>query len=134
MARKESLRTLKELSEISYTPLIDLSMLLLVTFLITYPLMEQGVHINLPVAKADDLKPANSLTVSIDAAGKIFLDNRDISIAALSERLGDFHATDPHGAVYVRADRELEYGRVMDVLRILHGARIAKMTLVTSGE
>ena len=77
MPRKSRLSDLKVLSEISNTPLIDLSMLLLVTFLITYPLMqEQAMHINLPVGKTQAIEPQKSHSVSIDREGQVFFDNK----------------------------------------------------------
>ncbi len=134
MARRSSLAALKELSEISYTPLIDLSMLLLVTFLITYPLMEQGIHVNLPEATTDQLQPVQSRTVTLNLEGALFLDNAPISPEQLATELILFRTTDPEGTVFVRADRGLKYGQVVDVMRILHEARITKMALVTQGE
>ncbi len=134
MARKSSLAALKELSEISYTPLIDLSMLLLVTFLITYPLMEQGIHVNLPEGKADELQPTRSRTVTVDVDGALFLDNKPTSAEDLAAHLALFRTTDPEGTVFVRADKSLKYGRVVDVMRILHQSRISKMALVTQAD
>ena len=134
MARKSSLAPLKELSEISYTPLIDLAMLLLVTFLITYPLMEQGIHINLPVGKADDLQSRQFRTISVNAGGELFLDDKAVSLDELSSQMGVFRVTDPEGTVFVRADKDLKYGRVVDVMKVLHDARISRMALVTQAE
>lgn len=131
MARKSSLAALKELSEISYTPLIDLSMLLLVTFLITYPLMEQGIHVNLPDGKADELQPSGFRTITVNIDGALFLDDKAISREELFEQMKTFRVVDPQGTVFVRADKNLKYGRVVDVMKTLHDARISRMALVT---
>lgn len=134
MIRKSSLASLKELSEISYTPLIDLAMLLLVTFLITYPLMEQGIHVNLPIGEADQLQPQHSRTISVQSGGELFLDDKPVSLEDLSKQISLFRITDPDGTVFVRADRDLRYGRVVEVMKVLHDARISRMALVTQAE
>ena len=118
MPRKSRLSDLKVLSEISNTPLIDLSMLLLVTFLITYPLMqEQAMRINLPVGKTQAIEPQKSHSVSIDREGQVFFDNKPVSTGQLAERMLDLFKTDPQSTIYLRADKDLRYGRVVDIMR-----------------
>ena len=135
MPRKSRLSDLKVLSEISNTPLIDLSMLLLVTFLITYPLMqEQAMHINLPVGKTQAIEPQKSHSVSIDREGQVFFDNKPVSTGQLAERMLDLFKADPQSTIYLRADKDLRYGRVVDIMRILHDANITRMALVTQAD
>ncbi len=135
MPRKSRLSDLKVLSEISNTPLIDLSMLLLVTFLITYPLMqEQAMRINLPVGKTQAIEPQKSHSVSIDREGQVFFDNKPVSTGQLAERMLDLFKTDPQSTIYLRADKDLRYGRVVDIMRILHDANITRMALVTQAD
>ncbi len=134
MPRKPSLVVIKEFSEISYTPLIDLSMLLLVTFLITYPLMEQGIYVNLPSGKADELEPDQYRTITLNIDGNIYLDNTLMSMDQLSVQMGLFGTSDPKATVFVRADRGLKYGRVVEVMRVLHDAHISRMALITQTE
>ncbi|MFC1461162.1 ExbD/TolR family protein [Verrucomicrobiota bacterium] len=134
MPRKRSLAALKELSEISYTPLIDLSMLLLVTFIITYPLMEQGIHVALPRGKADELEPLLSRTITLDIKGKLYLDDAPMSLAQLTTEMRLLGTSDLKSTVYVRADKGLNYGRVVEVMRVLHDAEISRMALVTKAE
>lgn len=134
MPRKPSLVVIKEFSEISYTPLIDLSMLLLVTFLITYPLMEQGIYVNLPSGKADELEPDQYRTITLNIDGNIYLDNALMSMDQLSAQMGLFGTSDPKATVFVRADRGLKYGRVVEVMRVLHDAHISRMALITQTE
>lgn len=134
MRRRINLMPLKELNEISNTPLIDLSMLLLVTFLITYPLMEQGIHVNLPKAEAEELDPGRTRTITVDSEGNAFLDDAPVSLPALAEQMSLLGRADPDITVFVRADRDLKYGTVVDVLKILHNARISRTALVTQAE
>ena len=135
MPRKSRLSDLKVLSEISNTPLIDLSMLLLVTFLITYPLMqEQAMHINLPIGKTQALDQQKTYSVSIDKEGQVFFDSKPVSTGQLTEHMRELFKTDPQSTVYLRADKDLRYGRVVDIMRILHDANITKMALVTQAD
>ena len=135
MPRKSRLSDLKELSEISNTPLIDLSMLLLVTFLITYPLMqEQAMHINLPIGKTEAIEPQKTHSVSIDREGQVFFDSKPVTTGQLAERMQELFKADPQSVVYLRADKDLRYGRVVDIMRILHDANITKMALVTQAD
>lgn len=134
MPRKPSLTKLKELSEISYTPLIDLSMLLLVTFLITYPLMEQGIHVNLPRGKADELQPQSTRTVTLDIKGHLYLDDSPMALPQLAEEMNALGMSRPDITVFVRADKDLKYGRLVDVMQVLHDAKISRIALVTQAE
>jgi biopolymer transport protein TolR len=126
--------TLHSIGEINLTPMLDFAFLLLTVFLITYPLMEQGIHVNLPQGKADELKPAVSRTITVAVDGRFFLDNRPVTPEALTAEMDRLGKTTPDLTVYVRADKDLKYSRVMDVMRILHDARIGKMALVSQAE
>ena len=115
-------------------PLLDFAFLLIIVFLITYPLMEQGVHINLPRGKASELKPDRSRTVSVRLDGTIFLNNRQVTESQMTAEMNRLGKTDPTITVFVRADKDLKYSRVMDVMRILHDAGLSKMALVSQAE
>jgi biopolymer transport protein TolR len=131
MAVKDSFSVLKELSQLSYTPLIDLAMLLLVTFIITYPLIEQGVHINLPAAETEEIAKINSRTISIDQSGSVFFESSPVTTAELAAKLKRVKNIDSQITVYLRADKDLKYDRVMQIIQILHDAKINKMALIT---
>ena len=123
-------------AKINMESLIDLTFLLLVTFMITMPQLEQGVSVLLPQAKADKLpdKKNKTCAVTIDAAGKIFLDKREVTLDALREELAALQREDPDAAVLIRGDERQEYGRIMDVVKIVHACQIHRMSLVTAGE
>lgn len=133
MARRSKV-TLHSIGEINLTPMLDFAFLLLTVFLITYPLMEQGIHVNLPQGKADELKPDKSRTITIAVDGKLFLDNQPVTASALAAEMNRVGKTTPALTVFVRADKDLKYNRVMDVMRILHDARISRMALVSQAE
>ena len=126
--------TLHAVGEINLVPMLDFAFLLLTVFLITYPLMEQGVHVNLPQGKASELKPDRSRTVSVRLDGAIFLDNRPVTESQMTTEMKRLGKTDPAITVFVRADKDLKYSRVMDVMRILHDAGLSKMALVSQAE
>lgn len=115
------------------TSLIDLTFLLLVTFIVTLPALEQGISIMLPQAKTDELptKDKKSNTVTIDFDGNIFLNNRLMKQDELKEALQSMAQDDPEVPVLVRADERLKYGEVMEVVKIVYECKIHRMALVT---
>ena len=134
MERKTSLTTSMRMSEINLTPLMDLTFILLITFIITFPLLEKGVEINLPETGGTDLSPEESVTVTLDAKGGLFLDNASISYEGFEQEMQILSSDWPNTVVMVRADKSLTYGEVMGVLRVLHNSGITKMSLVTEGD
>ena len=116
------------------TSLIDLTFLLLITFIITMPAIEQGISIRLPQAKADELPIKKSHVVTLDVEGQAFLDNREITLDDLERTLGMMAAEDPEVAVLVRGDERLEYGKIVRVMKILYKVKITRMALVTLSE
>lgn len=133
MARRTSLVSLGAISDINMTPLMDLTFILLITFIITFPLIEQGVAINLPKGKAQELQSENR-SISLNLEGQLYLDDLPVSKDELTAAMQDLGSSNPKITVYVRADRKLEYGKVVEVMRILHQANITRMALVTSEE
>jgi biopolymer transport protein ExbD len=125
---------LKQISEINLTPLMDLTFILLITFIITFPLMEQGIPVNLPKGEASDLEPEDSYTVSLDGEGNLYLDDRPVSFKEMKKRLSAARAVSPGASVLVRADRGVVYGRVVEILKVLNEADISNMALVTEPE
>ena len=119
------------INNIDMTSLIDLTFLLLITFIITMPALEQGISVRLPQGKADVLPDKKANILTLDAQGKVFLNNRQVSLEDLEKTLGNFAAEDADTAVLVRADERLDYGKVMAVVKILYKVRITKMALVT---
>jgi biopolymer transport protein TolR len=129
--RKTSLIAFKEISEINMTPLMDLTFILLITFIITFPLIEQGVPVNLPSGKAAELESANARSITIDAKGNLFLDELPITKEELAREMEIISGIGSETPVYVRADKNIKYEAVADVMVILHNAKITRMALVT---
>lgn len=134
MARKTPVTSLRQISEINLTSLIDLSFLLLITFIITFPLIEMGIPVNLPREKTKDLTSLKAQTITVDQHGDIYLDNIAINLEQLGARMAEIGKADPEVTVMIRADERIRYGLLARVLRILHDAGIVKMALVTQAE
>ncbi len=132
---RRAVTSLRQISDINLTPLVDLTFLLLISFIITFPLMESGIPINLPSAKAAKLEaPDRSRTISLDQKGTVFLDDRPVGFDALRREMLALGRQDPGITVLVRADERLAYGSVVKVLKLLHEARVTRMALVTRDE
>ncbi|NIJ06566.1 biopolymer transport protein TolR [Sphingomonas vulcanisoli] len=134
VARRNHGRRRTPMAEINVTPLVDVMLVLLIIFMVTAPLLVAGVPVNLPQSRAgaldQDKKP---IQVSLDKDGKVFLDEEQIALAALPDRLAARKTA--AGAdlpqVFLRADRGLDYGRVMTVMGELSRAGLTKVALVT---
>ena len=126
--------TLKPKSEMNMTPLMDLTFILLITFIITFPLIEQGIPMDLPRADAEAVEDDAARTISVDVEGTVYLDDVPISLEELAAEMDILGSVDPNAMVLVRADEGILYGRVVTVLKILTDARITRMALVTSPE
>jgi biopolymer transport protein TolR len=122
---------LRRISEINLTPLMDLTFILLITFIITFPLIEQGIPVNLPQGKAPELAPETARSITVGVKGELYLDSRPVTKDVLRTRLLELGAADASVTMMVRADEGVPYGRVVDVLKLLQEAKLTKMALVT---
>jgi biopolymer transport protein TolR len=126
------------MSEINVTPLVDVMLVLLIIFMITAPLMASGVPVDLPDSKASALDQNDKpIQVSLDGTGAVFIDDQQVPESGLGDRLnvlagGRTGKDAPQ--VFLRADRGLDYGRVMKVMGELNHAGLNKVALVTVGE
>ena len=120
-------------ASIDMNSLIDLTFLLLVTFMLTIPALEQGISIMLPRAKTDILpnKNAKANTITVDVNNKIYLNDVPTSLDQLEADLKSMVDRDPDVPVLVRGDERLEYGAVMDVVKVVYKCQVRKMALVT---
>ena len=134
MARRTSLIKLDQISDINMTPLMDLTFILLITFIITFPLIEQGIAINLPNGKATDVSKKISKSISLNYKNELFIDNQRVTQNELKEVLIDLSESNPNLTIFVRADENLPYGKVMEIMRILNDVKIKSMALITETE
>jgi biopolymer transport protein TolR len=124
------------MSEINITPMVDVMLVLLIIFMVTAPLLVTGVPIDLPDSKAKALKADDTpIQVSIDAKGVVFIDQQRVPAANLPAKLAALRearsGAGDDARVYVRADRSLDYGRVMEIVGEVSAAGFRKVALVS---
>ncbi|MEQ8387426.1 MAG: protein TolR [Alphaproteobacteria bacterium] len=119
------------MSEINVTPLVDVMLVLLIVFMVTAPLLTVGVPVDLPEADAPSLtQPEEPLVVSVDGEGRIFIQETETTIAELAPRLAAITGNNPETRIYLRGDRTLNYGRVMEVMGTVNAAGFNRVALV----
>jgi len=119
------------LAEINVTPMVDVMLVLLVIFMVAAPLLTVGVPINLPKSSAAQVtEPQQPLVVSINKDGETFIGDNKVIGDDLKTQLGLLAAQDPTRIVYVRGDRGIEYGTLMDLLGEVNSAGFAKVSLL----
>jgi len=133
LRRRRRARDGKPKASIDMNSLIDLTFLLLVTFIVTLPALEQGISIMLPQAKTDELPTKNKKanTVTVDKDNVIYLNDRPLTLEELERDLMAMAAADPEVPVLVRGDERNSYGDVMKVVKVVYKCKIHRMALVT---
>ena len=122
-------------ADINVTSLVDVAFVLLIIFMITAPIMQGGVDVRLPRAAARPLEPQTGLVVTVDRAGRVYLDRTALSYEDFRATFGAFvRARGQEGGVYLRADARAEYGDVVRVLAVIRGAGVADVGLVAEPE
>ena len=120
------------MSEINVTPFVDVMLVLLIVFMVTAPLLTVGVPVDLPQTRAKQLgEDREPLAVSIDKGGKIFLQNSPIDEEALVPKLMAISENGYNQRIFVRGDRDVDYGKVMEVMGLLNSAGFTRIGLVT---
>jgi biopolymer transport protein TolR len=117
------------LSEINVTPLVDVMLVLLIIFMVTAPLMQQGIDVNLPKAKGKELPPEERITVLIKKNGAIYMNDVQTSLADLYSKLNALKSRNPD--VFLKADKDVSYGFVVEVMGEIKGAGIEKLGMIT---
>ena len=128
----------RAMSDINVVPYIDVMLVLLIIFMITAPIIQQGVEISLPQASANPIDPDldEPVVVSVDKKGDFFLDigdrpDKPIDAQLLVNRVAAVRRLKPNVPVLVRGDRFVPYGRVIDAMVLLQTAGIEKVGLMT---
>ena len=117
---------------INITPLTDVFLVLLIIFMVTAPMMQQGVQVNLPKADTKALTPQETtVVVSIERSGKLFINNTEVSAGDLRSRLSGMFATRAKKEVFLKADKDVPYGEVVQAMAEIKGAGIERLGMVT---
>ncbi|MBZ0154979.1 MAG: protein TolR [Alphaproteobacteria bacterium] len=117
------------LSEINVTPLVDVMLVLLIIFMVTAPLLQQGVDVNLPKAKGKDLPPEERISIVIKKGGVLYLNDNPLPMAELTKKLSAVSQRNPN--VFLKADKEVPYGLVVEVMGEIKEAGIEKLGMIT---
>ena len=121
----------RPMAEINVTPLVDVMLVLLVVFMVAAPLLTVGVPVDLPQTQAPPITdPKEPLVISINAEGHIFIQDSDVVTEALVPRLQAITGENPDALVYVRADKSIDYGRVLEVMSLISAAGYRKVSLI----
>jgi biopolymer transport protein TolR len=124
------------MAEINVTPMVDVMLVLLIIFMVTAPLLATGVQVDLPETKAAALDQDNEpVPISIDATGAVFIDDTPVPDEALAPRLAQIAAASREEGgprIFLRADRGLHYGRVMQVMGEINRAGLRRVALVSN--
>lgn len=122
----------RTISDINVTPLVDVMLVLLVIFMVTAPILQTGVVVDLPAAGTGRIEhETDDLVLSIDASGRVYVEDQAVDDGELERRLEAEAAEAPERRVYVRADAGVEYGRVMSALDAVRRAGLERVGLVT---
>ena len=122
----------RPMSEINVTPMVDVMLVLLVVFMITAPLLTVGVPVDLPKSKASVIVGENEpLVVSLNAEGKLFLQDTEVALDKLVARLTAITENRKETRVFVRGDRKIAYGKIMEVMGLINRAGFDRVALIT---
>jgi biopolymer transport protein TolR len=120
------------MSDINVTPFVDVMLVLLIIFMVTAPMMVQGVNVSLPETTADPLPSEEEhLIVTIDAGGQVHISNYPVAMESLRFKLSKILERRADREVYLRADKNIPYGRVVKVMAEIKAAGVEKLGMVT---
>ena len=129
---KRKFRNKRTMSEINETPFVDVMLVLLIIFMVTAPLLTSGIKINLPesssVLKNEKKDP---VTVSINSKGEIFIQKKKFSKDQLINKLSLLKKNNQNLKIYIKGDKKLDYGKVMDLMNLINQSGFKKVALVT---
>jgi|SRR5689334_962518 biopolymer transport protein TolR len=124
-------RKFKPVAEINVTPMVDVMLVLLIIFMVTAPLLTVGIPVNLPQTRAEPLSnPDEPIVVTITDKGAIYLQETTIADEALVPRLEAITENKPDTKIFVRGDKKIDYGRVMEVMGMIKSAGFTQVALV----
>ncbi len=121
-------------ADVNVTSLVDVMLVLLIVFMITAPMMQGGVDVELPRAEARPLSPKEGMVVTVNRDGRIYVDQTPVSLRDFRVTFRSLVATRKPSGVYLQADTRVPYGQVVQVLAIIRGAGVQNVGLVAQEE
>ena len=122
----------KPLNEINVTPFVDVMLVLLIVFMVTAPLLTVGIPVDLPKVKASALTDQKDpLEITVKIGGEIYLGESEVDVENLIPRLNAITELNKEARIYVRGDRVVAYGRIMEIMSLVNSAGYIKVALVT---
>ena len=121
-----------QMSEINVTPFVDVMLVLLIVFMVTAPLLTVGIKVDLPKVKATaltDIKDPIEITVKLD--GDVYIAESKVEVENLISRLNAITEQNTEARIYIRGDRVVAYGRIMEIMSIINSAGYIKVALIT---
>ena len=132
MAFKLNRSSKEPMSEINVTPFVDVMLVLLIVFMVTAPLLTVGIKVDLPKVEATaltDIKDPIEITVNLE--GDIYIGESKVEVENLIPRLNAITEQNTEARIYVRGDRVVAYGRIMEIMAIINSAGYVKVALIT---
>ena len=121
-----------QMSEINVTPFVDVMLVLLIVFMVTAPLLTVGIPVDLPKVKASALTDQKDpLEITVKIGGEIYLGESEVDVENLIPRLNAITELNKEARIYVRGDRVVAYGRIMEIMSLVNSAGYFKVALVT---
>ncbi|MEK6653338.1 MAG: protein TolR [Nitrospirota bacterium] len=117
------------MSEINVTPFVDVMLVLLIIFMVTAPLLQQGIDVNLPKAKGKELPPEERINIVIKRDGIIYMNDTPMSLSDVRQKLNAISKANPN--IFLRADKDVPYGLVVEVMAEIKEAGIEKLGMIT---
>ena len=129
---KKNYKKRKSISEINVTPFVDVMLVLLIIFMVTAPLLTAGIKVNLPESTSVLKNEKNDpVTVTINSKGEIFLQKKKFSADGLIKKLKAIKSQNKDLKIYIKGDKKLSYGKVMDLMSFINKSGFKKVALVT---
>jgi biopolymer transport protein TolR len=122
------------MADVNVTSLVDVMLVLLIIFMITAPIMQGGVDVELPRAQARPLSPKEGMVVTVDRNGRIFIDQTPVTYTDFRVTFRSLVATRKPTGVYLQADNRVSYGQVVRVLAVIRTAGVQNVGLVAAEE
>ena len=124
--------TRKSISEINVTPFVDVMLVLLIIFMVTAPLLTAGIKVNLPESSSILKNEKNDpVTISINSKGEIFIQKKKMTAKNLIKKLSALKVQNKDLKIYIKGDKKLNYGKIMDLMTFINKSGFKKVALVT---